>query len=212
MSSEVETRSNGHLAASHFDAIVGLVEPGSRVLDLGCGDGVLLRRLRDERNVTGLGVEIDPAAIVRCVEAGIDVVQDDLDGGIAQFDDQSYDVVVVNHTLQVTVNTALVLKEVLRVGRCGIITIPNIGYWRDRSQLVFLGRTPVTNNLPYPWYETPNIRVLTIKDFRNLCRKVGATIEREMYLRDGRPCRTWGWPNLLAPEALFIIRPKQSRT
>ncbi len=203
--SQVDT--NEHLAASHFDAIVDLVEPGSTVLDIGCGDGGLLRRLMHERQVAGLGVEIDPDAIVRCVEAGIDVVQDDLDDGITQFEDDSYDVVVCNQTLQVVHSTALVLREVLRVGRRGIVTIPNIGYWRDRHQLLFFGRAPVTRSLPYPWYETPNIRVLTIKDFRNLCRSVGARIEKEIYLRDGRPCRTFGWPNLFAPEALFVIRP-----
>ncbi len=201
--------SSHHSAASHFDMICGLVEPGSRVLDLGCGDGVLLRRLMDERGVTGCGVEIATDAIVRCVEAGVDVIQDDLDQGIAEFADESYDVVVLNMTLQVTHRSDLVLREALRVGRRAIVTIPNFGYWRLRQQLVVWGRMPITRTLPYPWYETPNIRVLTIKDFRRLAGKLRGTIEREMYLRHGRPCRgplARLWPNLFAPEALFVIR------
>lgn len=197
---------NHNSAVSHYDAIVGLIEPGSKVLDLGCGNGELLARLMAERNVSGTGVEIDTDAIVRCVEAGVDVIQSDLDQGIAQFADASYDVVVLNMTLQVTRRSDLVLREAMRVGRRAIVTIPNFGYWRLRGQLVFRGRMPVTRSLPYPWYETPNIRVLTIKDFRRLCRKLDGVIERELYLRAGQPCRTLGWPTLIAPEALFVIR------
>ncbi|MCG3178922.1 MAG: Bifunctional methionine biosynthesis protein MetXA/MetW [Phycisphaerae bacterium] len=193
-------------APHHYDRICELVEPGSRVLDLGCGDGVLLRRLAEERGVRGLGIEIDPDAIARCVESGVDVVQADLDQGIAGFPDGSYDVVLLNETLQVTHRTDLVLREVLRVGRRGIVTVPNFGYWRLRWQIVFRGRMPVTRALPFPWYETPNIRVLTLRDFRRLCRKLGGVIEHAEYLRKGAPVRTLGLPNLMAPEALFIIR------
>ncbi len=198
--------SNPRSAPAQFGVIGELVEPGWRVLDLGCGDGGLLRRLIDEHDVSGCGIEIDPEAIVRCAEAGIEVIQDDLDQGIAEFADDSYDLVVLNMTLQVTHRSDLVLREALRVGRKAVVTIPNFGYWRLRYQLVFKGRMPVTQTLPYPWYGTPNIRVLTIKDFRRLCRKLGGVIEREMYLWHGRPCRTWGWPNLFAAEALFLIR------
>lgn len=194
-----------HGAAPHYELICSLVQPGSRVLDLGCGNGELLRRMMDERGVIGCGVELDTAAIVRCVDAGIDVIQDDLDQGIAEFADQSYDVVVLNMTLQVTHRSDLVLREVLRVGRRGIVTIPNFGYWRLRSQLAFSGRMPVTRTLPHPWYQTPNIRQLTVKDFRRLCAKLGGRIEQELYLRNGHPCRTFAWPNFFAPEALFVI-------
>ena len=194
-----------HGAESHYDLLCQMVEPGSRVLDLGCGHGELLRRLMDARNVTGCGVEIDTQAIVRCVAAGIDVIQDDLDQGIAEFADQSYDVVILNMTLQVTHRSDLVLREVLRVGRKGIVTIPNFGYWRLRGRLMFSGRMPVSRTLPFPWYQTPNIRVVTIKDFRRLCEKLGGRIEQELYLHNGEPCRTFGWPNFFAPEALFVI-------
>jgi len=201
--------SSHHSAASNYDVIIGLIEPGSKVLDLGCGDGTLLRRLMEERNVSGTGVEIDTDAIVRCVEAGVDVIHEDLDRGIAEFADGSYDVVVLNMTLQVTHRSDLVLREAMRVGRRAIVTIPNFGYWRLRQQLVFWGRMPVTRTLPHPWYETPNIRVLTIKDFRHLCLKLNGTIDREMYLHSGRPCRAIElpslWPNFMAPEALFVI-------
>lgn len=198
--------SSRYSAASHYDVIVDLIEPGSRVLDLGCGDGALLRRLMETRGVTGTGVEIDTDAIVRCIEAGIDVLHSDLDQGLAQFADGSHDFVVLNMTLQVTHRSDLVLREALRVGRRVIVTIPNFAHWRHRVQLFFRGRTPMTRTLPFPWYETPNIRVLTIKDFRRLCRKLRGAIERELYLAAGRPCLTLGWPNLLAPEALFVVR------
>ncbi|MDD4890476.1 MAG: methionine biosynthesis protein MetW [Phycisphaerae bacterium] len=196
---------NHHSAATLYDAIIDLIPAGAKVLDLGCGDGELLRRLMEDRGVTGMGVEIDTDAIVRCVEAGVDVIQSDLDRGIAEFADDSYDVVVLNMTLQVTRRSDLVLREAMRVGRKAIVTIPNFGYWRLRQQLVFWGRMPVSRSLPYPWYETPNIRVLTIKDFRRLARKLNGVIEREIYLRAGQPCNIV-WPNFLAPEALFVIR------
>ena len=200
-----------HSAAPIYDAIIPLIEPGWKVLDLGCGDGTLLRRLMEQRRVTGTGVEIDTDAIGACVEAGVDVIQADLDRGIAQFADQSFDIVVLNMTLQVTRRSDLVLREAMRVGRKALVTIPNFGYWRLRQQLVFFGQMPVTRSLPYPWYETPNIRVLTIKDFRRLCRKLEGVIEREIFLHNGQPCRTLGlpiarfWPNFLAPEALFVV-------
>jgi methionine biosynthesis protein MetW len=166
----------------------------------------------EQRRVSGTGLEIDTDAIGACVEAGVDVIQGDLDRGIAQFADQSFDAVVLNMTLQVTRRSDLVLREAMRVGRKAIVTIPNFGYWRLRQQLVFFGQMPVTRTLPYPWYETPNIRVLTIKDFRRLCRKLEAVIEREIFLRNGQPCRMLGlpiaqiWPNFLAPEGLFVVR------
>ena len=206
----MSARLSSHRSAeSNYGVIIDLIEPGSKVLDLGCGDGTLLRTLMEQRRVTGTGVEIDTDAIVECVAAGVDVIQEDLDHGIAQFADGSYDVVVLNMTLQVTHRSDLVLREALRVGRRAIVTIPNFGYWRLRWQLAFRGRMPVTRSLPYPWYETPNIRVLTIKDFRHLCRKLGGTIDREMYLRAGQPCCAFGvpalWPNFFAPEALFVL-------
>ena len=161
------------------------IHRGSSVLDLGCGDGTLLRHLAQQRNVRGLGLEIDGANIERCVQNGVDVIQIDLSDGLAYyFKDGTFDYVVMTQTLQALPNPVRLLNEMLRVGNEGIITFPNIGHWRSRMQLMFRGRMPVTPALPAPWYETENIHLCTVKDFEDLCTthtiriRARATVDR----------------------------------
>ncbi len=190
--------------------IADIVPAGARVLDLGCGDGALLARLRDEHGAFVRGVEIDLGKIGGCVERGLSVVQADLDDGLSDFRDSSFDVVILSQTLQVVRRPAFVVSEMLRVGARGVVSFPNFAYWRNRAHLAIRGRMPVSAAIPYAWYETPNIHHTTLRDFRDLCDRNGAVIEREIPLvggSDGRPGREVGvLPNLLADSAVFVVR------
>ena len=188
-------------------AIAEWIQAGSRVLDLGCGDGALLSHLQRERAVTGYGIEIDPANIIRCLDAGVNVIQSDLDGGLSDFGDASFDYVIMTETLQAMRYPHRVLREMLRVGRQGIVTIPNFGHWRCRLQIA-LGRMPVTEHLPHTWYNTPNIHMCTIRDFESLCVGEGVEVLDRRTL-DTRHRATLGmrWlPNLLGEVALYRCR------
>lgn len=192
-----------------FRLIADLVPHGSRVLDLGCGDGQLLALLRDERAAEVRGVEVSPEGVANCIARGVPVAMADLDAGLADFPDGSFDVVVLSQTLQVVRHPRLVLEEMLRVGGRAIVTFPNFGYWRTRAFLAFRGRMPVNPSIPYSWYDTPNIHHTTITDFRDLVRLLGAQIELEIALKGapGESGRPVGWiPNLLADTALFVLR------
>jgi methionine biosynthesis protein MetW len=183
-----------------MEIIAGLVPPGSRVLDLGCGDGELLAHLRDLRQCSGYGIEIDDANVLACHRRGVNVIQLNLEEGLALFDDQSFDVVLQLDTLQHLKNTEKMLRETARVGRVGIVSFPNFAHWPNRLQ-VLAGRMPVTRALPYEWYDTPNLRVGTFADFEVLARKTGLTVSDRFGLQDGRVVR-W-WPNLRASVAVF---------
>jgi methionine biosynthesis protein MetW len=182
------------------DAIVQWVEPGARVLDLGCGDGQLLRTLWQARQAPGYGVEIDDASVVACVENDVNVLQVDLESGLSLFADGSFDCVILSETLQTIRRTELLLREMLRVGREAIVSFPNFGHWSARLQ-VALGRMPVSPSLPYQWYETPNVHHCTIRDFEDLCRRLGIRIRERLALHGGRPV-TW-LPNLLGSIAVY---------
>jgi len=191
--------------STDYDVVVELVPPRAKVLDLGCGSGELLERLVREKQVCGRGLDIDPELVISCVEKGLSVVQGNLDEGLAQYSDKSFDWVVLNQTLQVTHRPAVVLREMLRVGHTGIVSFPNFAYWRARSQLLFRGRMPISRTLPFPWYSTPNIHLPTIRDFRRLCRQVGGRIIKEIYRSAGQRRRTGIMSNLLSEEAIFVL-------
>ncbi|MDO8963539.1 MAG: methionine biosynthesis protein MetW [Coriobacteriia bacterium] len=187
--------------------IAGLIPEGSRVLDLGCADAALLSYLRDTKGAFVRGVDVSRESLARSIERGVPVFQGDLDEGLADFRDDSFDVVVLSQTLQVVRQPMLVLKEMLRVGKKGIISIPNFGHWRNRARLGLGGRMPVSAAIPYTWYETPNIHHTTIADFRDFVREAGGVVEQEVaLLSEVEPARRVGfWPDLLADTAVFVI-------
>ncbi len=183
-----------------LETIASLVPEGSRVLDLGCGSGELLAWLKANKGCSGYGVEIADANVAECVRRGVDVIQLNLEEGLALFDDKSFDVVLQLDTLQHLRNTEQMLRETARVGRAGIVSFPNFAHWPNRLR-VAAGRMPVTKALPYEWYDTPNIRVGTFADFQVLARKTGLAVTDAFGLQAGRVVRTW--PNLLASVAVF---------
>ena len=158
-----------------FAAIATLVKPGAKVLDLGCGDGSLLRYLRDVRDVHGYGVEIDDENIQACFNNGINVIQIDLESGLSSFESRSFDYVILSQTLQAMKHTEDLIKEMMRVSKEGIVSFPNFGYWKNRLQVIF-GHMPVSETLPYQWFDTPNIHLCTLGDFERFCRQHGANI------------------------------------
>ena len=183
-----------------FERIAELVPAGSRVLDLGCGDGTLLAHLIQERGCSGYGVELDDAQVLACVQRGVNVIQRNLEEGLSIFEDNSFDVVLQLDTLQHLRNTEAMLRETARVGRIGIVSFPNFAHWPNRLS-VLRGRMPVTKRLPYQWFNTPNIRVGTFTDFEVLARSSGLRILESFGLTDGEVQTLW--PNLLGSTAVF---------
>jgi methionine biosynthesis protein MetW len=187
-------------ARPDFAAIAQWVAPGARVLDLGCGNGSLLRYLWQARNAPGYGVEIDDQRVLACVANDVNVLQVDLESGLSLFADGSFDCVVLSQTLQAMRHQEAILREMLRVGREVIVSFPNFGHWSARLQ-VLLGRMPVSETLPYEWYETPNLHHCTITDFEDLCRKLGFRIRERLVLSQGKPVTVM--PNLLGSLAVY---------
>ena len=181
-------------------AIARWVATGARVLDLGCGDGTLLRYLWETRRAPGYGVEIDDASVVACVTNDVNVLQMDLESGLSVFQDGSFDCVILSETLQTIHHTEQLMREMLRVGREVVVSFPNFGYWGARMQVLF-GRMPVSEELPYAWYETPNVHHCTLADFEDLCAKLGAQIRERLVLHRARSVRFL--PNLLGSLAVY---------
>ena len=185
------------------DAVTRMVPYGSRVLDLGCGNGELLAHLQAQHGCTGYGVEIDDANVLACVQRGVSVIQLNLEQGLSMFDDQSFDVVLQIDTLQHLRNAETMLRETARVGRMGVVAFPNFAHWPNRWS-VLTGRMPVTKRLPYQWYDTPNIRVGTYSDFALLAQKNNLRITDAFGLHQGRVIRHW--PNWRAATAVFTFQ------
>jgi len=191
----------GHEAQrADFAAIAQWVKPAARVLDLGCGDGTLLRYLSAQRQTTGYGVEIDDDRVLACVRNGVNVIQGDLERGLEAFADASFDHVILSQTLQAVKSSESVVREMLRVGREGIVTFPNFGYWRNRVQVI-RGNMPVSDRLPYQWFDTPNIHLCTITDFEEFCRNHGVRILERLVMRGGSTVHFL--PNLLGSLAVY---------
>jgi len=181
------------------------VAPGSRALDVGCGDGALMAALRDQRGVDARGLEIDPANVAAAVGRGLSVVQGDADRDLAAYPDTSFDYAILSQTLQTTRNPHLVLDELLRIGRKAFVSFPNFAHWRVRASLLWGGRMPVTRLLPERWYDTPNIHHVTIDDFRALLKERAITVEGQWFLNHGRETSAAA-ANFRAERAIFLLR------
>jgi methionine biosynthesis protein MetW len=194
--------SNTSLAAERpdFAAIADWIPKGASVLDLGCGDGSLLRYLKETRGVRGYGVEISDMDIVSCITNGVNVIQNDLDSGLSDFEDGAFDFVILSQTLQATRHTEALIQEMLRVGREGIVSFPNFGYWKSRLN-VLLGNMPVSKELPYQWYDTPNVHLCTLNDFDSFCQKYCVSITDRSVMTAGR--EVGFLPNLLGSTAVY---------
>lgn len=192
----------GHLRPD-FAAIASWIPQGSTVLDLGCGDGSLLRYLRETREVRGYGVEISDANIATCIANNVNVIQNDLDSGLADFESNSFDFVILSQTLQATRHTEALMKEIVRVGREGIVSFPNFGYWKNRLQIL-RGQMPVSRELPYQWYDTPNVHLCTLNDFEVFCARYQMRILARHVMTNGHDVQLL--PNLLGSTAVYRFR------
>jgi methionine biosynthesis protein MetW len=183
-----------------LDAIAAWVPPGASVLDLGCGEGLLLKYLKQSREVRGYGIEISDPNVLACVKNGVNVIQSDLEAGLAGFDAGSFDYVILSQTLQAMRHTEEIIMEILRVGRQGIVSFPNFGYWPQRLQIM-RGRMPLSEVLPYLWYNTPNVHLCTLVDFEDFCATHGVRILERIAMQDGRRIRIA--PNVRGSVAVY---------
>jgi len=192
----------------NYEIILDIIEPESRVLDLGCGSGALLKLLKDKKNIKGKGIELDENNVIQCIEKGLTVLQGDIDEGLKEYQDKSFDWVILNQTLQMTHKPDYVIQEMLRVGKKVVISFPNFAYWRIRTKLLFTGKMPKSRILPFEWYNTPNIHLLTINDFREFCAQRDIKIQKEIFMTRAsvKNCIfSRFFPNLLVEEVMFIV-------
>jgi len=196
---------HAELAAARpdFAAIAAWIPQGASVLDLGCGDGSLLRYLKDTRQVRGYGVEISDANIVACIRNGVNVIQGDLESGLSGFESNAFDFVLLSQTLQAMRHTEPLVRELLRVGREGIVSFPNFGFWKNRLN-VLRGKMPVSEALPYQWYDTPNVHLCTLHDFEEFCRDLDVTVLARRVMTGSSEVKVL--PNLLGSTAVYRFR------
>ena len=195
-------------AALTDEIILAQIKPGSRVLDLGCGDGRLLEALREKHQAVVQGIELDLNNVKGAVARGVPIIQADLDRGLEDFPDAAFDFAVLSQTLQQVRQPRLILREMLRVARQALVVVPNFGHWKVRLQVTRYGRTPVTSSLPYEWYNTPNLHFMSMMDFRDLVEHVGARIITELPIMKGRAVRRAWAANLRADSALYVLEAK----
>ena len=188
-----------------LEIIAGLIPEKSRVLDLGCGDGIFLRQLKEKKNTSVLGVEIDQDSIVRCIGNGVPVIQGDLNDGLDFLPDQSFDMAILSHTLQETRRPDRLLKDIVRIGKQAAVSVINFGHWRCRLQVALKGKMPRSPQMPFQWYDTPNIHFCTLQDFRTLCKELNIKIVAEYPVSGRYPGMTRRKPNLFAIGCVFVL-------
>jgi methionine biosynthesis protein MetW len=191
-----------------YEEIVDMIEDDSRILDLGCGNGELLEMLYNRKNVYGLGVDINTEEVLSCIKRGVSVIQEDIESGIYKYKDQSFDYVVLSETLQAIRRPDYVMHQIMRVGKKVIVTFPNFAYYKLRLKFFMTGMMPKSEILPFEWYSTPNIHLLTIKDFKNFCKNNGIKLLKEVYLvgKQKKINNNLGLENIFAEEAVFLIQ------
>lgn len=192
----------------NYSIIGDIIEKGSKVLDLGCGEGDLLKMLVEQKNCTGVGIEINQQNAISAIEKGLSIIQGDIDEGLKDFADNEYDYVILNQTLQSTEKPDFVIEEMLRVGKKVVVSFPNFAYWRVRFYLFFNGKMPKSNMLPFEWYDTPNIHLLTVNDFFEFCKKRDIKITNSIYMNRAKVIKNFfkkTMTNLFTEEAIFVI-------
>jgi len=192
----------------NYSIITDVVEVGAKVIDLGCGDGTLLAKLIAEKKVKGIGVEIDQESVISSLEKGLSVIQGDIDEGLKEFQDQEFDWVILNQTLQSTEKPDYVVDEMLRVGKKAVVSFPNFAYWKVRFYLFFMGKMPKSKILPFEWYNTPNIHLLTVNDFYDFCKKRNIKILKSVYMTRANVRKNLlirSLSNFFAEEVIFVI-------
>lgn len=192
----------------NYSIITDIVDAGAKVLDLGCGDGTLLAKLVKDKKVKGLGVEINQELVISSLEKGLSVIQGDIDEGLKEFQNQEFDWVILNQTLQSTEKPDFVIDEMLRVGKKAVVSFPNFAYWKVRFYLFFTGNMPKSKILPFEWYDTPNIHLLTMNDFYEFCKKRDIKILKSIYMTRAKVRKNVfirSWSNFFAEEVIFVI-------
>jgi methionine biosynthesis protein MetW len=187
-----------------YELIESLIEPNSMVLDVGCGDGGLLANLVRDKNIKGEGIELDQELVLDCICRGLPIIQQDVEQGLRFYGDKSFDYVILSQTVQTIKNPEKVFNELLRVGKKVIVSFPNFAHWRCRAQLFFLGKAPVTRQLPFEWHNTPNVHCLSLKDFDGFCKKLGVRIEKRIPLVKTQPGPVKFAPNLFAEQVVYV--------